>query len=180
MQMTGFGYEFPCRVGLDGKVGIACSFSRYEGDKEVGVALTVCLDGNGRMVRPAVLGGDGNMVPMQLNGIGSFLRGNRMFFGRMGDFMVVAHGTAVFNKVDWSWEKRDRLCLYVPKRIDAARGVVICDSVGIGNGLNEFRVSAAVLSAYYSGLIGGLTRDMVSSKESFLRGLVDGVQQNQG
>lgn len=175
MVCNNMGYIFECRKDTNGGIGIIESFKvLYKGDEQH-VTLTCAIDSNGDLVIPA--GSTLSLGFLPLNKIcqtpedvASFVRGNKPYYAKFGEFAILGHGTLVFDKSTKKLISSTGFGLYAPKvflesykEFVDPKGVpqpaFVCEKVWMNDGLNYLKIGNDLYQKYLKGatdLLAGL------------------------
>lgn len=187
MVRNNIGFFFEGRKDGNGDIGIIETYKVVNNGNEKHLTLTCVLDNAGHILLPAVNNLSLGFTPINKvytthEELDVFVKSNRAFFGKVGEFALVGYGTVVLDNTTKECISFKNFNFYVPKTIledpnvavDAKGNIVpvlLCEKVSTIDELNSFKVSKLIYSAYQNSFLQDLSTIDVSSKFSYLSSL---------
>lgn len=184
MIVNNLGYIFESRYDSLGSVGVMESFKvLFRGDEQK-VSIVLAIDNSGKIIVPAYSDISLGFKPLSnqcldRQGVDNFVRSNKPYFGKLGEFSMIASGTIVYNKETKEIISTDELFFYVPKTVSNKvtefidrKGVqqpaIICDKLSVTKGLNNFEVSQVIYDSYLKNFINCIDAKSAEDRNTFL------------
>ena len=182
LDKTALGYLFECKTDNNGAIGVVGGFKSVLHGTEARVKLTCMVDNSGRIVMPAVNNLSLGFVPLgnvcqTEEEVDVFVKSNKSFFGKFGEFALVAHGVIILDTETDTVKSTKSLGLYVPKTItkdqtDAGGTKLVCEKLSLTSGIHDFTVSASIYQGYIDNMMKDITVKSTRTKADFLKSLV--------
>lgn len=188
MIVNNLGYIFESRYDCNESVGVMESFKvLFKGDEQR-VTIVLAIDNSGKPVIPAYNDLSLGFKPLSTNcqdkeGVDTFVRSNKPYFGKLGEFSMIASGTIIFNKETKEVISVDELAFYVPKTVSSKipefidkRGTqhpaIICDKFNYTRGLNNFEVSKLIYDSYLQSFVANIDAKAAEDRSTFLSSII--------
>lgn len=188
MIINNQGYIFECRYDSNMKVGVMEAFKVQFKDKYQRVSITLCIDNYGKVLVPAKNNLSLGFEPLSASctskeNVDEFCRSNKPYFGKVGEFSMIASGTIVYDKDTKELVSTDNLGFYVPKVVSKSvsnfidkKGVqhpaLICEKLSTSEGLNLFKVSESIYNSYLQNFLSSIDAKAAESRNTFLSTLI--------
>lgn len=188
MLVNNLGYIFECRQDPNGSYGVMESFKVMFRENEQRVTIVLAVDSNGKIVAPSHNDISLGFKPLNVTHnskelIEKFVKSNKPYFGKLGDFAMIAAGTIIYNRETKELISADGIDFYVPttmsnciSAIKDSKGnqqpALICEKLSTSAGLNLFKVSKQIKDAYLKGLISGIDAKAAEDRNTFLCSIV--------
>ena len=187
MFTNNLGYIFGCRYDHTNSCGVLESFKVMFKGIEQRVTVTLAVDSNGDVVVPFISDISLGFKPLNITHntpelVNKFVKSNKHYFGKLGEFSMLVSGTIIFNKDTKELISADGLNFYVPKTLSNNikelidnRGVqqpaLICEKLSTSEGLNLFKVSEKVKEAYLSRFLSCIDAKAAEDRNTFLQSI---------
>lgn len=184
MIVNNLGYIFESRYDSENNIGIMESFKVLFRGNEQRVTVTLAIDNTGKIIIPAYNDISLGFKPLTFicqdkEGVGMFVRSNKPYFGKLGEFSMIASGTIVYNKETKEVISTNELSFYVPKTTSDKisdfkdkKGIqhpaVICEKLSYSKGLNSFEVSKLIYDSYLKSFINCIDAKAAEDRSTFL------------
>lgn len=190
MVRRGTEYYFECRKDSNGAIGVLGNFRTLYRGVEQHVTITAAIDCEGNFIIPAISNLSLGFTSMKKAydseaDIDVFVRSNKPFFGKFGEFLLLASGTFVLNKDTGEVLDTSGLQLYMPVQVKDQfeefvdnkgyyQPAICCMKLTYTDEHNCMKVSMTTYKAYIASLMKGVTPQIMSSKADFLKAIVFG------
>lgn len=184
MIINNLGYIFESRYDSLGNIGVMESFKvLFRGDEQR-VSVVLAIDSCGKIIVPAYSDISLGFKPLSSMcrdkaGVDTFVRSNKPYFGKLGEFSMIASGTIIYNKETKEIISTDELFFYVPKTVSNKvpdfidkKGIqqpaIICEKLSTNKGLNSFVVSQMIYDSYMKNFINCIDANKTEDRNTFL------------
>lgn len=182
MLIENLGYIFECRSDCKNNIGVMESYKVLFRDNAQNVTITCAIDTTGKIITPAYNDLSLGFKPLTNNckdaaDVERFMKSNKPFFGKLGEFAMIASGTIVYDKVTGELLSTKDLKFYVPKTVstsvlDGEIPALVCDMVGTSKGLNVFEIGEPIYNGYVQSFLSCLSQEITSTKLNYLSYLI--------
>lgn len=184
MITNNLGYIFECRKDCQGNYGVMLSYKVLNRDNNQNVSLVCAIDASGGIITPAYNDLSTGFKPLSNfceteEDLQRFMKSNKPYFAKLGEFAMLVAGTIVFNKETGELISTKDMKFYVPKTIslnvaDFGDNVpaLICDMVDVKKGLNVFEISEPIYQGYIDKFLEGINKDNTETKFKYLSSLI--------
>lgn len=188
MLVNNLGYIFESRYDSSGNIGIMEGFKVLFRGSEQRVTITLAIDNTGKIIIPAYNDISLGFKPLtsicqDREDVDMFVRSNKPYFGKLGEFSMIASGTIVYNKETKEVISTNELAFYVPKttsdkisefkdRKGVQQPAVICDKLSTSKGLNSFEVSKLIYDSYLKSFISCIDAKAAEDRNTFFASIL--------
>lgn len=184
MVVNNLGYCFECRRDCNDALGVKYEYNIIHKDGCQHVTITCTVNNVGEPTIPAYMDLYSGFKPLTFvckseDDFNTFVSSNKSVFGKVGDFIMIANGTLVFDDCTGELVSND-ISFYVPGKV--TNGVVefgnnpaiACTRLDFVKGLHVMLVGQQICEAYKKGLLNSFTLSNTESRAKFLKALVVG------
>lgn len=188
MIVNNLGYIFESRYDSLGNIGVMESFKVLFKNNEQRVSVVLVIDTSGKIIVPAYSDMSLGFRPLSALcedkiGVDTFVRSNKPYFGKLGEFSMIASGTIIYNKETKEVISTDDLFFYVPKTVSnkvseftdrkgTQHPAIICDKLSINKGLNNFEISQMIYDSYLQNFINCIDAKSAEDRNTFLSSII--------